>query len=234
MRNLEEELLEKDENVAELRKALETSEVEQEELMAYINSRLGEIRQMKEEMEAVKESKVIWEQKLQKSLTAIQGFVIENQKLQEKVAREEERRVEQEEEVIKLKEQIKMQKEGEKAPKNGGRLRGNQTVALSKQREQFAERLAVYRGRYVKIYICLDLKSLERFDQLLKAWKSGRSACELMRIRLEELAHFLQQLIDAQSGDVTLDTSCLSLEVACKGSHPLKKKSILRKSFIKR
>ena len=59
MRNLEEELLEKDENVAELRKALETSEVEQEELMAYINSRLGEIRQMKEEMEAVKESKVM-------------------------------------------------------------------------------------------------------------------------------------------------------------------------------
>ena len=57
------------------------------------------------------------------------------------------------------------------------------------------------------------MKFLERFDQLLKAWKSGRSACELMRIRLEELAHFLQQLIDAQGGDVTLDTSCLSLEV---------------------
>ena len=160
MRNLEEELLEKDENVAELRKALETSEVEQEELMAYLNSRLGEIRQLKEEMEAVKESKVIWEQKLQKSLTAIQGFVIENQKLQEKVAREEERRVEQEEEVIKLKEQIRMQEEREKAPNNGGRLRGNQTVALSKQREQFAERLTVYRGRSVKIYICLDSKSL--------------------------------------------------------------------------
>ena len=34
-----------------------------------------------------------------------------------------------------------------------------------------------------------------------------------MRVRLEELAHFLQQLIDAQGGDVTLDTSCLSVEV---------------------
>ena len=62
------------------------------------------------------------------------------------------------------------------------------------------------------------MKSLERFDQLLKAWKSGRSACELMRVRLEELAHFLQQLIDAQGGDVTLDTSCLSLEVVFKQS----------------
>ena len=60
------------------------------------------------------------------------------------------------------------------------------------------------------------MKSLKRFDQLLKAWKSGRSACELMRVRLEELAYFLQQLIDAQGGDVTLDTSCLSLEVVFK------------------
>ena len=153
VRSLEEEILEKDENVAELRKALETSEVEQEELMAYLNSRLGEIRQLKEEMEAVKESKVIWEQKLQKSLTAIQGFVIENQKLQEKVAREEERRLEVEEEVSKLKEQIV--KEGEQASKGGG-MRVNQAVALSKQREQFAERLAVYRGRYVKLHIILE------------------------------------------------------------------------------
>ena len=153
VRSLEEEILEKDENVAELRKALETSEVEQEELMAYLNSRLGEIRQLKEEMEAVKESKVIWEQKLQKSLTAIQGFVIENQKLQEKVAREEERRLEVEEEVSKLKEQI--MKEGEQASKGGG-MRVNQAVALSKQREQFAERLAVYRGRYVKLHIILE------------------------------------------------------------------------------
>ena len=153
VRSLEEEILEKDENVAELRKALETSEVEQEELMAYLNSRLGEIRQLKEEMEAVKESKVIWEQKLQKSLTAIQGFVIENQKLQEKVAREEERRLEVEEEVSKLKEQI--MKEGEQASKGGG-MRVNQAVALSKQREQFAERLAVYRGRSVKLHIILN------------------------------------------------------------------------------
>ena len=149
VRHLEEEILEKDENAAELRKALETSEVEQEELMAYLNSRLGEIRQLKEDMEAVKESKVIWEQKLQKSLTAIQGFVIENQKLQEKVAREDERRVELEEEVSKLKEQI--MQDGKKAPK-GGNLRGNQSVALSKQREQFAERLAIYRGRSVKLH----------------------------------------------------------------------------------
>merc|ERR1719209_2082902 len=195
VKKLELEIVEKDKSLAEMRSALESSEVEQEELMAYLNSRLGEIRQLKEEMEAVKESKVIWEQKLQKSLTAIQGFVIENQKLQEKVAREDQRRVELEEEMGKLKKQ--MMQEGKKTTK-GGRLRENQIVALSKQKEQFAERLAVYRGR---------------FDQLLKAWKSGRSACELMRDRLEELAHFLQQLIDAQCGDVTLDTSCLSLEV---------------------
>ena len=50
----------------------------------------------------------------------------------------------------------------------------------------------------------------------MKAWKSGRVACELMRVRLEELAQFLQQLIDAQGGDITLDTSCLSLEVGSK------------------
>ena len=40
-----------------------------------------------------------------------------------------------------------------------------------------------------------------------------------MRVRLEELAFFLQQLIDAQGGDVTLDTSCLSLEVSFKNQY---------------
>merc|ERR1719208_334940 len=147
--------------------------------MTYLKTRLGEIRQLKEEMGAVKESKVIWEQKLQK-----------------KVAREEERRLEVEEVARKLKDEISQRREEEKT---SGTLRGAQVpAALSKQRDQFAERLAVYRGR---------------FDQLLNAWKSGRSACELMRVRLEELAHFLQQLIDAQGADVTLDTSCLTVEV---------------------
>merc|ERR1719282_2030747 len=195
-KKLELEIVEKDKNLAEMRSALESSEVEQEELMTYLNTRLGEIRQLKEEMGAVKESKVIWEQKLQKSLTAIQGFVTENQKLQEKVAREEERRLEVEEVARKLKDEISQRREEEKT---SGTLRGAQVpAALSKQRDQFAERLAVYRGR---------------FDQLLNAWKSGRSACEVMRVRLEELAHFLQQLIDAQGADVTLDTSCLTVEV---------------------
>ena len=145
VKKLEDEVLEKDENVMELRKALENSEVEQEELMAYLNSRLGEIRQLKEEMEAVKESKIIWEQKLQKSLTAIQGFVTENQKLQEKVAREEERRVELEIEVKKLNGMV----EEEKQVAKGIRIGKKQVILLSKQRDLFAERLAVYRGRSV-------------------------------------------------------------------------------------
>merc|ERR1719204_961958 len=108
--------------------------------MTYLNTRLGEIRQLKEEMLAVKESKVIWEQKLQKSLTAIQGFVTENQKLQEKVAREEERRLEVEEVTRKLKDEISQRRQEEKT---SGILRGAQVpAALSKQRDLFAERLA--------------------------------------------------------------------------------------------
>ena len=146
VKKLELEIVEKDKSLAEMRSALESSEVEQEELMTYLNTRLGEIRQLKEEMVAVKESKVIWEQKLQKSLTAIQGFVTENQKLQEKVAREEERRLEVEEVARKLKDEISQRREEEKT---SGTLRGAQVpAALSKQRVQFAERLAVYRGRY--------------------------------------------------------------------------------------
>ena len=149
VKKLELEIVEKDKSLAEMRSALESSEVEQEELMTYLNTRLGEIRQLKEEMVAVKESKVIWEQKLQKSLTAIQGFVTENQKLQEKVAREEERRLEVEEVARKLKDEISQRREEEKT---SGTLRGAQVpAALSKQRVQFAERLAVYRGRYIGV-----------------------------------------------------------------------------------
>ena len=75
---------------------------------------------------------------------------------------------------------------------------GSEEGQVARLRKVFSDRLALYRGR---------------FDQLLGAWKSGRAACELMRRRLEELADFLQQLLDSQDGDVTLNTSQLSMEL---------------------
>ena len=71
---------------------------------------------------------------------------------------------------------------------------------MARLRKVFSDRLALYRGR---------------FDHLLGACncKSGRAACELMRRRLEELADFLQQLLDSKGGDVTLNTSQLSMDL---------------------
>ena len=68
----------------ELREALEAGEREQE-MCQYLNTKLAEISQV--EVGVVKEAKVVWEQKLEKSLTAIQGFLTENSKLWEQVVR---------------------------------------------------------------------------------------------------------------------------------------------------
>ena len=51
----------------ELREALEAGEREQE-MCQYLNTKLAEISQV--EVGVVKEAKVVWEQKLEKSLTA--------------------------------------------------------------------------------------------------------------------------------------------------------------------
>ena len=48
----------------------EAGEREQEELCQYLNTKLAEISQLKEVVGVVKEAKVVWEQKLEKSLTA--------------------------------------------------------------------------------------------------------------------------------------------------------------------
>ena len=53
-----------------LREALEAGEREQEELGQYLNTKLADISQLKVEVGVVKEAKVVWEQKLEKSLTA--------------------------------------------------------------------------------------------------------------------------------------------------------------------
>ena len=63
----------------ELREALEAGEREQE-MCQYLNTKLAEISQV--EVGVVKEAKVVWEQKLEKSLTAMQGFVTENSKME--------------------------------------------------------------------------------------------------------------------------------------------------------
>ena len=71
----------------ELGEVREAGEREQEEMCEYLNTKLVEISQLKEEVGVVKEAKVVWEQKLEKSLTAIQGFLTENSKLREQVVR---------------------------------------------------------------------------------------------------------------------------------------------------
>ena len=65
--------------LGELREALEAGEREQE-MCQYLNTKLAEISQV--EVGVVKEAKVVWEQKMEKSLTAMQGFVTENSKME--------------------------------------------------------------------------------------------------------------------------------------------------------
>lgn len=128
----------------------EVAEREQEELMQYLNSRLGEIKQLKEEMVGVREAKVVWERKLQKSLSAIQGFVSENRKLQEQVVRGGERQAELQEKVAELQAEVtELQAEvtaGERREREGGS--GGQAGTLARAKEQFAARLTVYRARF--------------------------------------------------------------------------------------
>ena len=67
---------------------------------------------------------------------------------------------------------------------------------IAKAVAKFEPVLRQYRGRY---------------DKLRGYLKQRDTVCEMLRVRMEELAHFLAQLIE--SGDDTLNLSCVSLDL---------------------
>ena len=67
---------------------------------------------------------------------------------------------------------------------------------IGRARAKFEQSLKKYRGRYDKLRCFL---------------KQRDSVCELLRVRMEELAHFLNQLLE--TGDDTLNMSALSLDL---------------------
>ena len=138
------EVQELKQEVQELRSNLEEKEQEQQEMSQYLNTKLGEIKEVSEELIKVKEAKVVWEKKLQNSLTAIQGFVSENRRLQEQVVIAEERQQELVQEVGRLQEHLHVRDE-EQAVVVGGQ---GTKEAVARARELFSDRLVLYRGRY--------------------------------------------------------------------------------------
>ena len=86
---------------------------------------------------------------------------------------------------------------------------------IDRARSKFDESLKNYRGRY---------------DKLRGYLKQRDTVCEMLRIRMEELAHFLSQLLD--NGDDTLNMSALSLDLRESIQTSIEQSLILSASII--
>jgi len=86
---------------------------------------------------------------------------------------------------------------------------------IDRARSKFDESLKKYRGRY---------------DKLRGYLKQRDTVCEMLRIRMEELAHFLSQLLE--NGDDTLNMSALSLDIRESIQTSIEQSLILSASII--
>jgi len=196
-------------DLGELQTKFDESEKEQFEMQTYLNTKLAEMKKMRHELASLKETNSVNDAKLQKAISAIQGFVTENLKLSqalntataenEALATKNQNKAKTDDVLCLENERLKAEVEAltrenlEASVKTLFMQRG-----IEKARSEFATKLGQYRGK---------------FDCVVSGWRAGKDACELMRIRLEELADFLQQLLDMDGEVGDLNLSCLSLDM---------------------
>jgi len=193
----------------ELQTKFDESEKEQFEMQTYLNTKLSEMKKMRQELAVQKDTNSVNEAKLQKAISAIQGFVTENLKLSqalntltaEKEALANENQIKAKNDDVLCLENERLKAEVETLTKENLEASAKTMFmqrGIEKARAEFGNKLGEYRGK---------------FDTVVSGWRAGREACELMRLRLEELADFLQQLLDMEGEGGDLNLSCLSLDM---------------------
>ena len=212
---LENALLEKDALIEEfqqkesyhldLQQKLDEAEREQFGMQTYLNGKLSEIKNLKQELLSTQELNTKNEEKLVKAMSAIQGFVTENLKLSQNVADTESKmsigNIEQTKQMDLLcLENERLKAELEQLIENNqcGTRAFYMQKGIDKARSEYETNLGDYRGK---------------FDSVLEAWKTSNDNCELMRGRLEELADFLQTVLDSEADVGDLNISSLSVDM---------------------
>ena len=199
--NLIEELRQNDRDVTELQLKLEESEKEQFEMQSYLNGKLSEIKKLRQDLLKEQDLNKVNEEKLSKAMSAIQGFVTENLKLSKSLAEKDLISSEGNAEQLKQLDVLFLENERLKAELSQANIECSAKTfymqkGIDKARSEYNKNLVDYRVK---------------FDWVLEAWKSSRDQCDLMRERLEELADFLQQVLDNEPDD--LNISCLSVHI---------------------
>ena len=95
-----------------------------------------------------------------------------------------------------LSERLKLNESSRASDPEAGKSMSNFQRGVDKARSKFSVALQQYRGRY---------------DKLRGHLKQRDTVCEMLRVRMEELAHFLGQLIE--NGDDTLNLSTVSIDL---------------------
>ena len=199
--NLIEELQQNNKDAGELQLKLEESEKEQFEMQSYLNGKLSEIKKLRQDLVKEQDLNQINEEKLSKAMSAIQGFVTENLKLSKSLAEKDLISSEGNAEQLKQLDVLFLENERLKAELAEANIECSAKTffmqkGIDKARNEYNKNLVDYRVK---------------FDSVLEAWKSSRDQCDLMRERLEELADFLQRVLDNEADD--LNISCLSVDM---------------------
>jgi len=196
-------------SVEDLKGKLEESEKELLQMQTYLNSKLAEMKEMRLEMSAQKETNIENKEQLQKACSAIQGFISENFRLSEdlkSVTAERDGLLREKQSNVRSDDVLCLENERLRAEVEALSTQNLEATAktkymqkgIDKARENFESKLGDYR---------------EKFDCVVAWWKAGKEACELMRVRLEELADFLQQLLDMEENGGDLNMSSISMDL---------------------
>merc|ERR1719193_1873451 len=143
------------------------------------------------------------------AITAIQGFMSENFKLTEdlkSVTDERDGLLQEKQSNVRSDDVLCLENERLRAEVETLSTQNMEATAktkymqkgIDKARENFESKLSDYR---------------EKFDCVVAWWRAGKEACELMRVRLEELADFLQQLLDMEENGGDLNMSSISMDL---------------------
>ena len=200
------ELSQTEKELNEAQAKLGENEKEQFEMQSYLNSKLAEMNQFRQELSSCQEEKKSLEDNLTKAMSAIQGFVTDNLKLTQAVAEKESEMVTENLRLTKESDHLLLENERLKSELEAASENCLDSAAktfymqkgLDKAERKYSESLEEYRAK---------------FDQIFVAWRTGLESCELLRARLEELAGFMQNILDGEGQTYDLNLSCLSVDM---------------------
>ena len=188
-----------------LKHKLKETENEQVEMQSYLNGKLSEIKNLRQELASSQELNSVSEEKLSKAMAAIQGFVTENLKLSQNMTDKDVQLSVFSQEQTKQLDLMTLENERLRAELENA----NENQSCSAKTFYMKKGIDKARGEYETSLGDYRVK----FDSVLEAWRSSKEQCDMMRGRLEELSDFLQNILDNEADVGDLNISSLSVDM---------------------